>query len=129
MKVIVAGSRSINLQSTVTQAIGSAFNSWLQANPENWKQFLNPEIVSGGARGVDWCGEQYARKHKFPLKVFKADWETHGKKAGILRNIEMGNYADALIAIWDGKSRGTKHMIDYMTKLQKPVFVYEVQNV
>lgn len=126
--MIVAGSRSINKQSIVNSAINRAFFSWMEENHENekWKKWLGPEIVSGGAVGVDWLGEQYARTHGLPLKIFPADWETHGKKAGILRNIEMGNYADALIAVWDGKSRGTKHMIEYMKSLNKPVFIAKI---
>lgn len=46
------------------------------------------------------------------LTIFKADWDKHGKAAGFKRNTEMAKYADALIAFWDGKSKGTKHMID-----------------
>ena len=57
------------------------------------------------------------------MALFEADWGTHGKKAGILRNIEMGDYADALIAFHDSESKGTKHMIEYMKSLGKPVRV------
>ena len=72
------------------------------------------EIVSGGARGVDTLAEQYAEAHNIPFTLFPADWETHGKKSGFLRNAEMAHYADYGVAIWDGESRGTKHMISLM---------------
>jgi len=125
MRVIVAGSRTITKQAVVDNAINTAFNEWMSKDPENWKTYIQPEIVSSGAYGVDWLGEKYAKTHHLPLKVFPANWTLHGKRAGILRNIEMGQYADALIAVWDGSSRGTKHMIDYMLSLNKLVFIYK----
>lgn len=69
------------------------------------------EIVSGNAKGADELGERYAKEMVYPIKLFKADWKL-GRFAGFLRNREMANYADALIAFWDGKSRGTKNMIE-----------------
>ena len=69
-------------------------------------------IVSGAARGADSLGERYAREHGYTLDSHPADWNTHGKSAGYVRNAQMANSADALIAFWDGHSRGTKHMID-----------------
>lgn len=84
------------------------------------------EIVSGGARGPDKHGELIAKVNNIPLRVFPADWDTHGKAAGHIRNSEMGVYADALIAVWDGKSKGTAHMVRYMEALGKPVHVYMV---
>ena len=70
------------------------------------------EIVCGKARGADTLGEQYAFQHDIPVKYFPADWDTYGKSAGYRRNAQMAEYGDALIAFWDGKSKGTKHMID-----------------
>ena len=81
------------------------------------------EIVSGGASGVDTLAVIYASYRKFESKVFKADWDKHGKAAGPIRNREMAEYADELIAFWDGKSRGTKNMIETMRGLNKPVKV------
>jgi len=70
-------------------------------------------IISGGAKGVDSLAIKYAKDNKIPVEIFKPDWDKFGTKAGIIRNCEMGSVADALIAIWNGSSRGTKHMIDY----------------
>jgi len=73
----------------------------------------NPvEIVSGCARGADKLGEVYAQSAQVPVARFPAQWSEHGKSAGYIRNDQMAEYADALVAFWDGKSRGTKHMID-----------------
>lgn len=70
------------------------------------------EIVSGTAGGADTLGERYAQEKGYEVKKFPAKWDEYGKKAGYLRNQEMGEYADGLIAFWDGQSKGTKHMID-----------------
>lgn len=69
-------------------------------------------IISGNARGADLLGERYAQEHNYKIQRFPADWDKHGKKAGILRNREMADNSDALIAFWDGMSRGTLSMIN-----------------
>jgi hypothetical protein len=85
------------------------------------------EVVSGCARGVDRGGESYAAAcGDLPIKRFPVtqhDWKTHGPSAGPRRNSAMGAYADALLAFWDGKSRGTANMIDVMRGLGKPFWV------
>lgn len=78
------------------------------------------EVVSGGARGIDQAGEWWAATKGIPVKVFCADWAVLGKGAGMHRNVEMAKYADCLVAIWDGKSSGTKHMIETMHGMKKP---------
>ncbi len=75
------------------------------------KEFEIGEIVCGGARGADLLGKDYGEKYNIPVKMFPADWKRYGNSAGPRRNIEMAEYADALIAFWDGESTGTAHMI------------------
>lgn len=70
------------------------------------------EIVSGHAQGADALGERYAQERGYKLTIFAADWNKYGKAAGPRRNLQMAEYANALLAYWDGKSRGTKNMID-----------------
>ncbi len=123
MKVIIAGSRTLNHQPTIDGVISRAFNGWLAADPSHWTKYYRPEIVSGGAHGVDFCGEQFAKKADFVLTVFPADWEKHGKAAGFIRNQQMAEYADALIAVWNGRSKGTFDMITRMFKLNKLIHV------
>lgn len=114
MKVIIAGSRGIIDPTAISAAVlASGFNVL--------------EIVSGGARGVDKLGEEYAKEHSLGVKIFPADWEKLKKSAGYVRNVEMSKYADALIAIWDMSSNGTKHMINIMRDAGKPTFVYCVK--
>jgi len=74
------------------------------------------EIVSGTAKGADKLGERYAEERQYPIKRFPADWGTYGKKAGYIRNTEMAEYAEALIAFWNGTSKGTEHMINIATE-------------
>ena len=73
-------------------------------------------IISGGAKGADSLGERFAEQHSLHLTVCKADWNKHGKSAGYIRNSEMADIGDVLLAFWDGKSKGTKHMIDLALK-------------
>jgi len=69
-------------------------------------------VIVGGARGVDQMGERWAKEMEIPCEVYHAQWDTHGKSAGYKRNVAMAERAEALVAFWDGKSKGTEHMID-----------------
>lgn len=73
-------------------------------------------IVSGHASGADALGEKYAQERGFQLETYPADWKVHGRAAGPIRNAKMASVAHALISFWDGKSRGTKNMIDTAKK-------------
>lgn len=84
------------------------------------------EIVSGGAFGIDHCGEEWATRHNIPIKQFLPDWDKHGRAGGPIRNEQMAQYADMLVAVWDRKSRGTKNMISQMEKLNKPIVVINI---
>lgn len=81
------------------------------------------EIVCGEARGADMLGNTYAYDNDIKVKGFPADWEHDGKAAGFIRNEKMAKYADKAIVFWDGKSVGSKDMIDRMEKLGKEVRV------
>lgn len=71
------------------------------------------EIVSGACpSGADYLGEKYAAERGFSVRLFPADWQQYGRRAGAVRNRQMAQYGNALIAFWDGKSKGTKIMID-----------------
>nr|WP_297100849.1 DUF2493 domain-containing protein [uncultured Prevotella sp.] len=77
-------------------------------------------IVSGAARGADTLGERYAHERGYSIEQYPADWEHEGKAAGFIRNRQMADKADALIAFWDGQSRGTAHMIDQARRKPLP---------
>lgn len=114
MKVIIAGSRDLADMATVERAVEQAYET---------RGIAISQVVSGNARGVDKLGEQWADKRKIPVAVFPADWNKFGNSAGVRRNVEMAQYADALIAVWDGKSRGTKHMIEVASHADLLVYV------
>lgn len=101
LKTIIAGSRNI----TDYQKLKDALSYF---GVQKWSF---SEVVSGGAKGVDALGEQWAKEHNVPLTIFPADWQTHGKAAGPIRNRAMAQYADRLIVLWDGASKGTLNMI------------------
>lgn len=84
------------------------------------------EIVQGGAKGVDSIAYMYAVKKNYKFKLFPAKWLVYGKQAGYLRNIGMIEYCDVVVAFWDGKSKGTKHMIDNSIKRGLDVRVYNM---
>lgn len=111
MKTIIAGSRD--------------FKDWNKFIAHTEKIGWNiTSIVSGGARGVDKLGENFARAVDIPLHIMKADWEKNGKSAGYIRNGEMADYADSLVALWDGESKGTKNMIEQaMRKKLSPILI------
>ena len=85
------------------------------------------EIISGGARGVDTCAAEYARSHNLKLTVFLPDYQKYGRAAPIVRNRAIVEAADAVIAFWDGSSRGTKSVIDFCQKTSKPCRVVTLQ--
>lgn len=80
-------------------------------------------IVSGGARGADYIGALFAERHNIPTSIFKPDWDTHGKKAGFLRNSTIVENCDVLVAFWDGQSKGTKDSITKAKKANKKVYI------
>lgn len=88
----------------------------------------NVEVVSGTANGADKLGEQFANFAGHQLKQFPANWDVYGKRGGFVRNKEMAEYADALIVFWDGKSKGTGHMIDLAKKMNLKVKIVMYSN-
>lgn len=89
--------------------------------------FQITSVVCGCASGVDKLGDDWAKMNDLPVDYCPADWNVHGRKAGYLRNVEMADHADALVAVWDGKSKGTKHMIDIATSKGLKVYVEKIK--
>jgi hypothetical protein len=110
MKVIIAGSRSIEDYKLVVDSIKSS-------------GYTITEVVSGCAVGPDRLGERWALANNIPIKEMPADFGKYGKSAGPRRNKEMAEYADAAIIIWDGESRGTRNMIENMIRRKKPYHI------
>ena len=83
-------------------------------------------IVSGGASGADAIGERYAKENGFKTEIYPANWETYGKSAGPRRNKQMAQIGDCVICFWDGQSKGTKSMINYAEKYNKPIRIKNI---
>ena len=115
MKLIIAGTRNASVS---VPRIREDIESLCIPTPTT--------IVSGGAIGIDACGERYAKLNGIEVVTFTPDWNLHGKAAGPIRNRKMAEFADRLIAYWDGRSPGTRNMIETMNALGKPVDVFVV---
>lgn len=99
MRTIIAGSRTITNPRMLLDAITEV----------PWEI---TQVVCGMARGADQLGYNWAKANNIPIAEFPPDWKRYGKSAGIKRNAEMApRNADALLALWDGESRGTEHML------------------
>ena len=113
MKVIIAGSRGITSYEDVCQAVIDS-------------GFEITEIVSGTARGADTLGELLAIRCNIPIKRMPAAWHKYGKQAGMIRNLDMASYADALIVVWDGCSKGTENMIRTASEMGLKVHIHDI---
>ena len=113
MKVVIAGSRDIIDYSILLKAIKEC-------------PFQITEVISGRARGVDTLGEQFAEDYGLKLHPFPADWKRLGNAAGPIRNAQMADFADAVLCVWDGKSPGTKDMMNQARKRGLPLYVFKV---
>lgn len=82
-------------------------------------------IVSGGARGVDTWAEEEARRLGLTVEIYQADWKGLGRGAGMIRNKQLVQVADRILAFWDKTSRGTAHTIKLAKEAKKPCFVVE----
>ena len=115
-KVIIAGTRNFNDYNLLKKKLDKILSNITD----------DIVIVSGKARGADTLGEKYAKEKGYQIAEFPADWEKFGRSAGYKRNVQMAEYADACVCFWDGRSPGTKHMIDIANqhKLQIRVVKY-----
>ena len=103
MKIAVIGSRNLHVE-----------------NLENYLPSDCTEIVSGGAKGIDACAAAFAKSHNIKLTEFLPQYEVYGRGAPIVRNKQIVDYADRVLAFWDGKSKGTWSVIQYCEKMGKP---------
>jgi len=82
------------------------------------------EIISGGAAGIDACAKQFAQSHSIPYTEFLPDYPRYKRGAPHIRNRQIVEYADVIYAFWDGKSRGTQHVIKYCKKIGKRCIIF-----
>lgn len=114
MKVLISGSRSIKDPSVLQVAISLS-------------RFPITELICGMCpEGVDKLALDWATENSIQVLPYPADWKKFGRSAGMIRNTEMVKAAQAVIAVWDGKSPGTKNAIDRAKQLNCPIFVYKL---
>ena len=106
MKIAIIGSRNLSIYN---------LNKYIPTNAT--------EIVSGGAKGIDTCAKEFALKHNIKLTEFLPEYNIFGKAAPIRRNHKIVDYSDEVLAFWDGKSKGTKSVIEYCNKTNKQATV------
>lgn len=116
-RVIIAGGRDFYDQALLTKEVDKVLKELLEKAPANFV------FVSGNAPGADQEGEVYARRKGYSVFLYPAYWKVYGRRAGIVRNEQMAQNADVLIAFWDGKSKGTDHMIKIANKYSLKVYV------
>lgn len=108
MRVVVIGSRSLTME----------VDGYI---PEE-----TTLIVSGGARGIDQAAERYAQRHGIPTLILKPDYERYGKRAPLVRDREVVQQADLVVALWDGQSRGTQYTLRYAQRLGIPIRIHHI---
>lgn len=109
-KVIIAGSRTFEDYRLLEKTLDQMYSEPI-------------EVVCGGAHGADNFGRLWAAKKGYEVKTFIPQWQQEGKQAGFNRNVEMADYCDEAICVWDGESKGTAHMIRIVEGLGKPCHV------
>ena len=112
-RVVIAGCRDYSNYEEAKKYIDLCLSNILKEN--------NIVIVSGGARGADALGERYAEENGLEIERYPANWDIYGRGAGLRRNQKMAEISDYVICFWDGKSRGTKRMIECAKSVENPL--------
>jgi len=112
MHLVVVGSRNFKNKKLVSTFLDLLCDPYLDT------------VVSGGAEGPDTWAEEWSKETNTNFKAYLPDWNKYGKKAGIMRNTEMVEDGDLILAFWDGKSRGTQDTIRKAMKLKVPLYLF-----
>ena len=117
LRVIICGGRDFDDYNLLVKSCNEILSN----------DFARVEVVSGFAKGADMLGIRYALENNLKHTAIPADWDAYGKRAGFIRNVQMENYIlredPMVIAFWDGKSKGTKDMIEKSKGAGIPVHV------
>lgn len=124
INIIISNINAITAKAIIPTTKGAIFS--IDFCISNIRQGNEIIIVSGGAKGSDTLGERYAKQNGFEIERYLADWDTYGKSAGARRNKKMAEISDYVICFWDGKSKGTKIMIDYAKQFNKPLKIKKI---
>ena len=117
-RIVIAGCRDYNNYDEAKKYIDFCI--------QNLRKDNELIFLSGGCKGADALGERYAKENNFKIDYYPAEWEKYGKSAGPKRNLEMAKNCDYVICFWDGKSKGTKTMIEFANQLNRPIKVKRI---
>lgn len=117
-RIVVAGCRDYNNYMEAKEYIDFCLS--------NIKKRYNLVFLSGGCKGSDALGERYAKENSFEIERHLAEWQKFGKAAGPKRNSEMAKICDYVICFWDGRSNGTKSMIEFAKQKNKPIRIKKI---
>ncbi len=120
-RVVIAGCRNYNNYDEAKEYIDFCINEI--------REKYEIIFVSGGCRGSDSLGERYAEENGFKIERYPAQWEKYGRSAGPRRNEKMAQVSDYIICFWDGQSKGTKSMIEYAQKFEKPIRIKKISGI
>ena len=115
-RIVVGGSRSFTDYGTLEKYLDTCLQDCTEIT-----------ILSGHCQGADLMAERYATEHGLAIEVIPANWKKYGRAAGPIRNREMVEHSDVVIAFWDGKSRGTRSLIEYARALKKELRVVMIE--
>jgi len=119
-KIAIIGSREYNNYHKVEKEFFKLLDN-LKLTKENIL------IISGGAKGIDTIAQQIAKNHGIPILIFYPDYTKYGKKAPLLRNIQIVKNSDFILAFPTRDSRGTRFVIREAEKRKVPCRVIEVE--
>jgi len=119
MKLAIVGSRTFNDYELMADIIMNHFWDVGGDIPTN----VLDTIISGGAKGADSVGKQFAHNYKIPVEIYLPEWDKWGKTAGFFRNQQIVDACDIVLAFWDGYSPGTKDTIERAKQAKKPTFI------
>lgn len=111
MKLAIVGSRTFEHYGLLCR-----YMKYCNVGRDGW-------IISGGAKGADALAKEYANYYFINYQEFPAEWEKHGKSAGFIRNKQIVDSCDMVLAFWDGKSKGTQDTINKAKVAKKPTFI------
>lgn len=126
MKLAIIGSRNFNDYTLLKEVLYNHYGE-TRVRQDLYGRidtiYAFDEIISGGAKGADSLGAQFAKEKNFKLTEFLPDWDKHGKAAGFIRNEDIIKNCDEVLSFWDGLSRGTANSLSIAKRLKKPTLV------
>jgi len=128
MNFLVAGSRSFYSENLDDKTLKKHYKVGLETLEKVYTTYGITSVISGKATGADTFGENWGISKELIIKECPAEWDRYGKRAGMVRNKEMGEDEDVAVIFCDEKSKGTINMINIIKKLKKPLILINFED-